>query len=141
GERLLVDEPLPLFDRDNPVDADRSHLVDDAARPSDLDEVDLRALLEPEVKPKVALRDVAVAAAHLVDERRVARDDAHARADAVAVALDPDRLDDYRVVRIAAVVAEELRRAVEVVDDHVDVAVGVEVPEGGTPADARFAER
>ena len=53
----------------------------------------------------------------------------------------PGEIDREEVVPIAAVVAQERRRTVEIADHDVDVAVVVEIAERRTPADAGRAQR
>src|SRR5947209_2780021 len=140
-EIFLLDEALAFLDGQNLIHARARDFINRAARPADFYQVNLGALLKAEVQPQVALRDVAAAAPNLVRLREIAGDDFNTRADAVAIAPHADGLNQDGVVRVAAVVAQQLRRAVEVADDYVNVAVVVYVAEGDATAHALLRER
>src|SRR5687768_10790192 len=57
----LRDLTLTFFDGHDAIDADAGHLIDIPARPPHLDQIDFRALLETEVQPLIALRNITVA--------------------------------------------------------------------------------
>ena len=65
----------------------------------------------------------------------VPRDDA--RADGAAVRLDADEQDLQPVAAAGHVVPQQRRRLVHVDDEHVDVAIVVEIAERATPAGVR----
>ena len=65
----------------------------------------------------------------------------HAGADRRAVRAGAHALDQDRVVAAPSVVAEQGGRPVQVVHDHVHVAVVVEVPEGAAPAEVLGEDR
>ena len=96
------------------------------------------ASAQAEVHAQVVLRIVAAAAAYFLHLRRAARGDAHARADRAAIRRDAHELQRQPVPSmLASIEAEEVRRVVDVVDEHVDVAVVVEVGERGAAAGFR----
>jgi hypothetical protein len=80
---------------------------------------------------------VAHATLSLVIENQISRCDFDARAHAVAVRLGSDQEDFQPVVRIAAIIAQKLRGLSAIVDQDVQVAVVVEVADGGAAAYAR----
>src|SRR5262245_62710323 len=87
------------------------------------------------MQAEIVLRVVARSAAHLVHLSVPSGGHLHAGADPRPVRFGAHTLDEDRVVPVAAVVPEQRRRAIEVVDEHVDVAVVVEVAEGTPPAE------
>src|SRR5215213_3878734 len=89
---FLRDDALTLFDGQDFVGGRARYLLGRAAGPADFYQVYLRPLLKAEVEAQVVLRGVARAAADFVRLHEVARDDAHARADGVAVRLHADEL-------------------------------------------------
>src|SRR5215470_5212258 len=138
---FLLDNALSFFDRQQLVRIHVGNSVNHAARPADFDEVYLRPLFQAEMQPRVALRDVTRAAPHFVYLRQIAGDDFDLGADAVAVALDADRPDRHEVIRVAAVVPQQLRRAVQIVDDNVNIAVIIQIAESHTTPRAQLHQR
>ena len=93
------------------------------------------------MQPQIALREVAVAAAYFVYLGQIAGHDLHTRPDAVTITLNADRFDQHGIVRIATIVAQQLRPAIQIVDDHVDIAIIIYIAEGGSPARVFFRKR
>ena len=112
-----------------------------AIGPPDLDGIHLGVRAEPEVQPDVAVREVAVAAAALGALHEIAGADGDEGADGGAIGPACVEIDDQIVAAVAAVVAQDRRRAVEIVDDDVEVAVVVEIADGRAAADRGLAER
>ena len=86
------------------------------------------------MRARVALRQVAVDADHVLELRPAAGRDRHARADRRPLAALHPRVDLQPVVAGAAAVAQQVRRAGGVDHEQVDVAVVVEVGPGGAAA-------
>src|SRR5262245_28255818 len=81
------------------------------------------------MQSQVALRDITRAATHFVDLSQIAGDDFNLGADAVTIALYADQPNQNKIVRVPAVVAQQLWRAVQVVDHQVDITVIIQVRE------------
>lgn len=93
------------------------------------------------MQPRVILRKVAAAAALLANLRKFARDDFDARAVSVAVALAADQLKREKIIPIAAIIAENRRRAIEVVDHYVHITIVIKITEGRAATDRWFVQR
>ena len=93
------------------------------------------------MQPQVVLRIVAAAAADFLPLLAVGGDEAHQRADGVAVRLRAHELQRHPMALAGLIEAEEIGRVVQVVDDDVDVAVVVEVGKGGAAAGLRRRHR
>src|SRR5437660_6243984 len=63
------------------------------------------------------------------------------RADAVPIALHADRLDQDRIVFVAAIISEHLRGSVQIIDHYVNIAIVINVAKGSAPARTLFSER
>src|SRR5262245_30610314 len=92
------------------------------------------------MQSQVALRDVAVTTAHFVSLHQITSHDFHARADAAAIAFHANRLDENRIIRVSIVVAQQLRRAVEIGDYQIDVAIVVDVAESDATTRMRIRQ-
>src|SRR5436190_25862 len=55
--------------------------------------------------------------------------------------LGPDRFDQDGIICVAAIVSQQLRRTVKIIDHHVDVAVVIDVAKGGATARALLKKR
>jgi len=126
---------LWLGDGEQLVGGDLLEALHSAARPGDLDAIDDRTRPEAEVEPRIALRQVARAGAHVPDLGAPARGEPHPRTDGVAVAGRPDQAQLQPVVAIADVVAQQPRPVVDVEYQQVEIAVVVEVTARGSSAD------
>src|SRR5262249_15676879 len=117
---------LALFDDQELIRRDAGQVIFDAAGPLDVDG-GRRVFRETERQREIALRLVARSAA---DDAPLLADcalDADDGADAVAVGLHAAGSDAEKVVPVPAVVAKEVRRTVIGGDEHVEVAVVVDV--------------
>ena len=107
-------------------------LLDVPTRPANLKQFDLGMFPKSEVNAKIALGEITCATPHLSDKRQVACLYGNSRADRRA-----DRFNRYPMIAIAALVAEERRGLIGVVEKDVDIAVIVVVAEGGGAPDFR----
>ena len=113
-----------------------------AVRPDDREFVSLRGGAEAEGEHEFRLAQVASAAHEVLALDEVADFDFNASADcgavgATAVAFEADA---EPVVLVAAVVAEQAWRAAVGGEQHIEVAVAVDVGVGGAPADDRLRQ-
>ena len=127
-----LDDPVrlhPFLTRRRPV------------RPGHLDRVrDLRAR-ESEVLAHVVLRQITRAALHQTPLCRRSGPHRDDRADGVRVGRLPMELDDQPMAAPGELVVENLRPAVQIVDDDVEAAVVVDVSGGEAAAHAFLHER
>src|SRR5262245_21553450 len=130
---FLFEKSLAFLDRQQVVGAHVRYLVNHPARPADFNEVYFRPLLQAEMQPQVALRHITPAAPHFVNLSQITGDDFNPRPDAITIALHADEPDNNKIVRITAVVSQQLWRAVQVVDYQVNIAVIIQVREGDSP--------
>lgn len=84
------------------------------------------------------MRDIAPPAAALAGLHEVTCRHLHPGTVRAAVRPGPHQVDDDEGVPAAGVIAQERRRAVEIVDDDIDVAIVVQIPERGAAAHARL---
>src|SRR5215213_770410 len=139
-EFFLIDLALAFFDRDDPVHAHVRNLINRAAGPTHLNGINLRAFLESEVQTQIALRYVTVAAAHLIRLRQITGDDRHARPNAATITLYTDSLDHDRIVCVPGVVAQQLRRPVEIRNQEINVTIVINITEGDAAAHAILSQ-
>src|SRR5215212_2353826 len=111
---LLIDLSLAFFNRHDPVSRNGGYFINRPAGPTHLNRIHFRTLLEAEVQPQIALRQVTLTATHLVHLRQIAGYNCHTRTDAAAIALHPNQLDEHGVVRIPSIVAQKLRWSIQV---------------------------
>src|SRR5262249_60906161 len=81
------------------------------------------------------------AAPHLVNLRQIPGDDFNPRPDAVTIALHADQPDRNEIVRVTAVVSQQLWRAVQVVDYQINIAVIIHVREGDSSSRPLLRQR
>ena len=98
--------------------------------PLDFDHVDGVGETEAEVEAEVALRHDAGAAVYFIHLNMLAGDDAGAGADGGAIALGADEFEFDPVLLVAAVVAQQGWKVVEVEDEHIHAAVVEVIAEG-----------
>src|SRR6266404_820045 len=72
---------------------------------------------------------------------QIAGDYRDSRAAAVPIALGTDELNQHRVISVSSVVPEQLRRAVEIIDDYIDVAVVIDVAKCGSATCTSLSQR
>src|SRR2546426_2079508 len=139
-EVFLLNQTFAFFNRHHLIHADAGHGIDNAAGPTHLDEVDCGPLLEAEVQPQIILREVTAAAADLVYLGQAARGDLHARPDAVPITFHADRFHEHRVILIPTIVAQQLWRPIQIVDDNVNVTIVIDITKGGSAARTFFSQ-
>ncbi len=66
---LLINDALAFFDGKNFVYADIRNFVDVSPRPTNLDQIYLRSLLEPEMKSQITLRKITTTTVDFLDLR------------------------------------------------------------------------
>ena len=91
--------------------------------------------------PKIVLRKIAAAAAYFLDLRTVGGRERDPGANGVAVGSRSDQLQRAPVQASTHIEPEEIGRRVHVVDNHVDVAIVIEVGERGAAAGGRRRDR
>src|ERR1035438_1048661 len=92
------------------------------------------------MKPRVLGRLVAHPTFPLLIKCQIASGKSHASADCIAIRTRANEKNLQPVVRIAAIVAEELGRSAVIAYQNVEVAVVVEIADGRAPADRRHLE-
>src|SRR6185369_14150491 len=97
-ESLLVDDAGALFDGYDRIHIRAVELVDDPTGPTNFNQIDLRALLQSEMQPLIALRDITVAAANFILLREVTGNNFHHRTNACSITLHSHELDQNGVV-------------------------------------------
>src|ERR1051326_4760838 len=110
------------------------------AGPVHLDQIDLGSLLKSEMHSQIALREITAAAVNLANLGQIAGNNFDARANAVAIALHSDSLDQNGIAGVAAIVAQQLRRAVKIIDHDVDITVVINVAKRRAAAGALFGK-
>src|SRR5215470_2598343 len=101
-----------------------------AAGPSNRDLVNRRRRAQTEVQPPIGMRDVAIARMNFINLRQASGFELDARSDRVAIRFRPLQLQTYPMTGLrSAVVAKQHGRAVEFVDDHIDISVLVIISE------------
>ena len=88
-----------------------------------------------EVEAEIILRIIARPAHHFVDLAVLPAGHFYASPDGRAVRACAYALDHDPVVLVSAIVAQQRGRPVQVIDDHIHVAVIVEIPEGTAASD------
>src|SRR6266404_3137712 len=72
---------------------------------------------------------------------QIAGYDRDSRADAVPTALGTNELNQHRVISVSSFIPEQLRRAVEIIDDYIDVAVVIDVAKSSTATCTSLSQR
>src|SRR6476469_2437143 len=89
------------------------------------------------MQPRILRRLITHAAFALIVQNQISCSELHARADSVAIGLGPDQQNLQPVVRIAAIVAQKLRRLAIIADQNIELAIVVEIADRSTSAHAR----
>src|ERR1700744_2386856 len=116
-------------------------LFDRARRPSDFDGVDASRLCQPEMQTQIVLGEIAAAAANLIGLRHASSGESDARPEPQPIALCPGQFEADPMCAQDAVVVKNHRRAIDVRDDEVDVAIVIQIGNGETTADTRVFDR
>src|SRR5438034_11015648 len=130
-EIFLVDYTLALFNRQDPVGVNVGNLVYHAARPVNFYDIYRRPFLKSEMQSEIVLRKITVAAMNFVNLLQITGHDRDARSDAVPITLYTNQLDQYGIVCVAAFVSQQLRSAIQIVNDHVDITIIIDVAKSG----------
>src|SRR5262249_50763984 len=101
-----------------------------AAGPSNRDLVNRRRRAQTEMQAPIGMRDVTVARVNFIDLRQASGFEFDARSDRVAIRFRPAQPQANPVPgRRPAVIAKQRRRAVEFVDDYVNIPILVVISE------------
>ena len=92
------------------------------------------------MQPEVILREKTTAASNLLDLTQIAGDNPDPRSNPISIAPGADGLDQDGIRGVAAVVPQQLRCAIKIIDQHVDIAIIIYIAKSGAPADPRFQE-
>src|SRR5438552_7030183 len=92
------------------------------------------------MQPQIVLRKITAATVNFVNLCQITGNDLDSRADAVTIALQSDRLNQNGIVCIAAIISQHLRRAIQIIDYYVNVAIVIEVAKGSSPSRALLRE-
>src|SRR5262245_12264812 len=103
-ERYSFGDALAFDHCDDAVGGNLLKHVSAPARPTNLQAIDLRRSPETEVLPEVALRQITRGRLDFADLCFASHNETQPGADALSVALLPNRSHDQRVVAVAAVV-------------------------------------
>src|SRR4029077_10814428 len=82
------------------------------------------------MQPEVVLRIIARSAHHLINLAVFPGRHLDTSADGRSVRARPHALDHDPIVLVAAIVAQQRGRPIQVVDDYVDITIVVEIPKG-----------
>ncbi len=94
-----------------------------------------KGLSEPKEQAVVVIGKVATARAHRLDLPQSTGGDAHQSPEGIAIASVANQLQPEPVVTLRSIVSEQNSRLIVAGDQHVHVAVIIEVTEGGAPGD------
>src|SRR5262249_31178663 len=121
------------FNRFDDLIRRRGETIDDAAGPMDFN-VRLRRRSNSEMNAQIVLGDVAAAAAYFVHLPVTGCRAINPRADTRTIRLHADglHLDPVRLHRLVA--SQKLWRVVDTVDEHIDIAIVIEVSERAAAA-------
>ena len=111
------------------------------AWPRNLDRAGAHFRTHPEVRAKIALREIAATPRDLANLRDSAGGQFDASAHRVAVALCPDEFHAEEVISRAPAIAQQQWRLSAVPDQDIDVAVIIEIHERRAPPEMRDLER
>src|ERR1700685_38447 len=144
GKSELVDGQLgklrPAFgDLVEVIGSDILKCLVGAAGPGDFDCGDGGGIAEAEVGTEVALGEIAAAAGDFADLVYVVRGDSDSGAGGVAVRFCAYEFKIHEMVFVKGVVVEKCGRIAVVGDEHVDVAIVIEIGEGDAAGCARRA--
>src|SRR5229473_584817 len=93
------------------------------------------------MQSKITLREIASAASNFIYLRQVPRYYLNSRAYAITIALHANCLDQYGIIRVAAVVTQQLRWSIQIGNHDVDITIIIDVAKCYTPSHPLFHER
>lgn len=130
-----------LGDRDDFVCFNARELLNDTAGPTDDHLVDMLPVANPEMQARVVLGQIARPRSPLLHQCQVAGPHGDPGPYTVAIAPGASQLDDQPMVLVAAVIAQQDRRLVQVHDENIQVAIVVVVSHRHAPGDALVTEK
>src|SRR5256885_9468291 len=136
----MLNQSLALFNAKDFIRGDIVNFIYNPAGPVNLDQIYLRSLLKSEMHSQIALRKITAAAVQVASLGEIAGNDFDSRANAVAIAFHSHCLDQNGIAGVAAVVSQQLRRAIKIIDHDVDVTVVIDVTKGGAATGVLFAK-
>src|SRR6266446_5706332 len=129
-----------LADDGQAIQARGFDLLRRAARPENFHRVDMVGVAQANRDRQFGLGKITARGHHLTGQGLVADANFDPRANRVAVALGADQFQAEPVMVKLLIVAQEQRRAVDLGHDDVEVAVAIDVGEGGAAADDGFED-
>src|SRR3984893_3814707 len=84
------------------------------------------------MQTQIVLRNITSATVDILHLPEITRDYCYSSADTIAITFYTDRLNQNRIVSVASVVPQQLRSAVEIIDDYVDIAIVIDVAKGSS---------
>src|ERR1700674_2862178 len=104
-----------------------------AGRPANLNPIDFVRGPQSKMHPQVILREIAAAAANLIDLGERACNHSHLRTQTESVAARADELNCDPVVGTGPFIVENHGRTVDVFDHNIDSAIVIEIPKRRAP--------
>src|ERR1700733_9653612 len=98
-------------------------MLNQPARPGDVDAIDLRISSQAEVQPQVVLRKIAAASANFIELNEFSGVNGEARANGGAVTLRTQQLEFNPVVSVGQMVAQQSRRFADIQNQDIDCTI------------------
>jgi hypothetical protein len=105
-----------------------------AGRPPDLDSFSLSGDTQSKMQTQIVLREVASPGTNFSHLQHRTSADLHLRADSQTIAVPSGQAQRQPMVLVGTGIAENHRLAVDVFNDHINLAVIIEIPKSRTPA-------
>src|SRR5580658_7738807 len=131
------DQSNPFFNRDDLVAFQLLYICDRAAWPDHFDCVHSAPPSQSEMQARILRGLITHSTLTLVMKYEVAGGNFHSCADSVAIRLSADQKNLEPMVRIAAIVAQQLRGLAAIIHENIEIAIIVEVGDGSATANAR----
>ena len=126
---LCWDDSFPFQQGIKAIGCEVLDRLDLPGRPADLQRLDLLCCPQAKVQTEITLRDVTTATANLVGLRHPSGYDLDARPDCHAIAFSTRQFQTHPVAAGNSVVLQDHRRAIEILDHDVHIAVVEQVPD------------
>lgn len=130
-------QAFAFFDGQNLINFQIREFGQPAAGPLNFDLIDCGALTKPEVQARILRGLIAHASLSFIVENYIPGRQSHASADGIAIRTRADEEELQPVIRIAAVIAKQLRSLPVVADKNVQIPVVVKIADSRATADAR----
>jgi hypothetical protein len=117
------------------------HLGSSARWPSNFNRIDFRSGAQPEMQTGIALGNIAATAVNFLELNQISGRNLHLSTERIAILPGALRLYSNPIVFVAAVVSQDGRASVQVINNRVNIAVVVYIAKGDSTADARDEER